>query len=132
LDSDIDAIKSANQSFYATLAARDISAMDKVWGHKPYAIYIGPVSKAMSIGYEAVRKSWEAGFDRFSKITVSTEIVQVQTDGKLAWSVTTENADLQPKAGGAPLKFSTFVTHVFEKEGDRWVLVSHHAQMIPK
>ena len=56
----------------------------------------------------------------------------LHSDGKLAWIIGTESATLQPKSGGEPLKFDTFVTNIFEKEGDRWLMISHHAQMIPK
>ncbi|MFB9264900.1 hypothetical protein ACFFWD_17315 [Bradyrhizobium erythrophlei] len=44
----------------------------------------------------------------------------------------TESASLQPRAGGEPLKFDTFVTNIFEKDQDRWLMISHHAQAIPK
>ena len=36
----------------------------------------------------------------------------------LTWVVGNETAELQPK-NGEMLKFDTFVTHVFEKDGDR-------------
>ena len=131
---DIDGITAANKAFYAALSSRDIDAMDMVWAHKPYAIYIGPTRKTMSLGYDEVRKSWQAGFKRFSKITVSTADVRVQTDGKLGWTVGTESAELWNINinGGKPITFKTFVTHVFEKEGDGWFLVLHHSQKIPE
>ena len=52
-----------------------------------------------------------------------TSTIQVQTNGKVAWVVGTENAVGKNKAG-EPFAFDTFVTNVFEKEGDRWLMVS--------
>ena len=63
-----------------------------------------------------------------SKISVNSPETHIQSDGKLAWAVGNETADLQFKAGGDSSKIVTF-----EREEDgRWVLVSHHAQTIAK
>lgn len=130
--SDNDAINAANQAFYTALSSRDLKGMEAAWAHKPYVANVGPRSKTRDVGYEAVIKYWTNAFDFFSKISAQPTNTQIHTDGKLAWLVGNEVAELQPKSGGEPLKFETFVTHVFEKEGDRWLLVSHHAQVIPK
>jgi ketosteroid isomerase-like protein len=132
-DADIGAITAANQAFYAALSARDPKAMEAVWANKPYVTNIGPRSKTILVGYaDAVSKYWPATFEFFSQMSVSSTTAQIQADGKLAWVVGTENVVLQPKSGGDPLKFDTFVTNVFEKDGDRWLMISHHAQVIPK
>ena len=63
-----------------------------------------------------------------SRISVNSPETHIQSDGKLAWAVGNETADLQPKAGGDSSRIVTF-----EREEDRrWVLVSHHAQTIAK
>jgi ketosteroid isomerase-like protein len=70
--------------------------------------------------------------DVFAELKVSmTSTIQVQTNGKVAWVVGTENAVGKNKAGEL-FAFDTFVTNVFEKEGDRWLMVSHHAGIVPK
>ncbi len=132
--SDLDAIKAANAAFYIALSARDVKAMEAVWANKPYVVNFGPRNKAPAIGYaDAVTKYWPNTFDVFSQITASsTTIAQIQSDGKLGWVVGTETASLQPKAGGDPLKFEAFATNLFEKDGDRWLMISHHAQAIAK
>jgi ketosteroid isomerase-like protein len=55
----------------------------------------------------------------------------VQSDGKIAWVVGTEAADLQTK-GGQSLRFNIIATNIFEKDGERWLMVSHQALPIPK
>jgi len=131
---DVEAVKAAHQAFYAALSSKDLKAMEAVWANKPYVVNIGPRSKTVLVGYtEAVTKYWSGVFDFFSQMSAaSTSIAQLHSDGKLAWIIGTESATLQPKSGGEPLKFDTFVTNIFEKEGDRWLMILHHAQMIPK
>jgi ketosteroid isomerase-like protein len=131
---DIDAIKSANTAFYAALSARDVKAMEGLWANKPYVVNIGPVSKTITIGYEdAVTRYFANNFNNvFSEVSASmTSIAQIQTDGKLAWVVGTENARLKTKAGEVR-EFVTFTTNIYEKDGDRWLMVSHQAAMQPK
>ena len=130
---DIDAVKDANQAFYKALSARDLKTMNGLWANKPYVVNIGPRSQSILIGYaDAVTKYWTVSFDMFSQISVSSSVAQVHSDGKTAWVIGTETASLQPKSGGDPLKFETFVTNTFEKQGKRWLMTSHHAQAITK
>src|SRR5215510_2566329 len=99
---DIDAIKAADDSFYAALSGRDLGAMNVVWADRPYTINIGPRSKSVNVGSDAVTKYWERAFDFFSQISVAKANVRIQSNGSLAWVTGTETATLQPKAGGAP------------------------------
>jgi ketosteroid isomerase-like protein len=131
---DIDAIKSANAAFYAALSARDAKAMGGLWANKPYVVNIGPRSKTIAVGYdEAVAKYWENAFTNvFSELSASmTSTAQIQTDGKMAWVVGAEKATGKTKAG-EPIAFEAFATNVFEKDGDRWLMVSHQAGIQPK
>ena len=131
---DVDAIKAANAAFYAALSARDAKAMEGLWANKPYVVNIGPRSKTIAVGYEdAVSKYWVNAFTNvFSELTASmTSMAQIQTDGKLAWVVGTEKASGKTKAG-EPIAFEAFATNIFEKDGNRWLMVSHHAGIQPK
>jgi ketosteroid isomerase-like protein len=129
---DDEAIMAADRAFYEAFSSRDIAAMKAVWADKPYAANIGPRSKEVTIGYASVVAYWSSTFETFSKVSVAPSNMHVQSDGKLAWIVGNETAELQPASGGNPLKFETFVTQVFEKDGEKWLLVSHHANTVPK
>lgn len=130
---DIDAIKAANQAFYAALSARDVKVMGPLWADKPYVVNIGPRSKVISVGYADAVIKWATSLpENFLELKAEmTSVVQVQTDGKLAWVVGTEKATGKNKAGEA-FTFETFATNVFEKDGAKWLMVSHHAQIQPK
>jgi ketosteroid isomerase-like protein len=131
---DVEAIKTANQAFYAALSARDLKAMDAVWANKPYVVNIGPKSKTVLVGYDAaVTKYWANAFDFFSQMAASVaSIAQIYSDGKIGYVIGTESAKLQPRSGGDPLIFDTFVTNIFEKDGAAWQMISHHSQISPK
>ncbi len=128
---DIEAVKAANQAFYAALSARDAKAMDGLWANKPYVVNIGPRSKTIAIGYTDAVTKWSASLaETFSELSAAmTTMAQVQTDGKLAWVVGTEKASGKSKAGEA-FTFETFATNIFEKEGNRWLLVSHRVRSV--
>lgn len=130
---DIEAVKAANAAFYVALSARDATAMVPLWANKPYVVNIGPRSKAAAVGYDDAVKKWAAGLgEAFPELSVSmTTVAQVQTDGKVAWVIGTEKAAGKNKAG-EPIAFETFATNIFEKDGNRWLMVSHHAGIIPK
>ena len=129
--SDIEAVKAANAAFYAALSARDAKKMEGLWANKPYVVNMGPRTKTFAVGYEdAVVKWWPAGFEVFLELNVSMTPAQVQANGNVGWVVGNESATAVTKSG--PVKFQTFVTNIFEKDGDRWLMVSHHAQPIPQ
>ena len=66
--SDVDSVNTASQVFIAAISARDISAMDEVWAHEPYATFIGPLSTTVVVGWEGVRKAWEMRFGQFDRL----------------------------------------------------------------
>lgn len=129
--SDTDAIWTADQAFYMALSGRDMDAMKTVWARRPYVICIGPRSKNINVGFEAVQSYWEWAFDFFAGITSSKTDARIRSDGTIAWIVGIEHATLRLKTGGEPDTFDAFSTHVFEKIEGQWMLVSHHAQKVP-
>lgn len=129
--SDVKRVEAASLAFIAAIAARDIQAMDKIWAQKPYATFIGPLSKTVVVGWDGVRKAWEMRFGQFDRVTISLAESHVRTNGKVAWAVGVERVELLRKNGDT-LSFDAFVTNVFEKRGGRWLMVSHQATPIFK
>ncbi len=130
---DNDAVKAAHASFLTALSSKDANAMEAVWAKKPYVVNIGPRSKSPAVGYaNAVANYWPQTFGRFSEISVTAlSIAQIRIDGRLATVVGTEGV-VGKTTKGKSIKSRLFVTNIFEKEGNQWLLVSHHAQRIPK
>jgi SnoaL-like domain len=69
--SDVERVKAARQVFIATIAARDIRAVDKVWAHESFATFIGPLSTTVVVGWDGIRKAWEMRFGQFDRVTIS-------------------------------------------------------------
>ena len=125
-NSEIDGVHAANQAFAAAISNRDIAAIDELWAHESYATFVGPLSTTLVVGWDGVRKAWQMRFGQFERVAVSVTESRVHVNGSVAWSVGVENVRLLRK-NGETLAFDAFTTNVFEKRGDRWLLVSHQA-----
>jgi ketosteroid isomerase-like protein len=129
---DRDQIRAIILSFDAALSARDLAAVERIWAHEPYVVVVSPRDKAFSFGWDAVKQHWEDVFEfwSFLKVSVLGE-PRIHVTGNMAWASTVVNAAGQVRNGG-PLEFTTLVTDVFEKRGDRWLMTAHHASRMPE
>ena len=124
--SDIDSVKAAVDAYHAALGSLDMSKMDPLWAHDAYVTLINPQSKSISVGWDAVRKNWEATFNSDSELKVTqADGPHIHVNGNAAWSTGIANAVVKPKAGNA-VTAPTYETDVFEKRGSQWLLVSAH------
>jgi ketosteroid isomerase-like protein len=129
--SDMEKVKAASQAFYAALSTTDTSAMEKVWAHTPYVVHISPVAKAIAVGWDAVRKSWEDANNITSQRKVSFSESRVQIEGKLAWEIGIEKGQITLKSGDV-INIGAFATNIYQNLDGRWLMVSHQAGQIPK
>ncbi len=132
--SDIEEIKAAEIAFHTALSAMDGKAMAAIWADKPYVTNIGPSNKRVFVGYDEAVTQWITKVvpSRYSELKAqATSVASIQVNGNVAWSVGMENVSGTNKAG-EPLSFDALVTDIFEKDGGKWLMVSHHAQVPPK
>jgi ketosteroid isomerase-like protein len=131
--SDVDAVRAAAMNFYAALSARDIRAMEGLWSRDADPMMIhptGPYARTPAVGWEAVRRSLETVFARFSEFSVSLRDPQVRVGeaGAVVVGVT-------PVRGRTPegeVDYTALGTTVFERRGGRWLVVHHHASQAPQ
>jgi ketosteroid isomerase-like protein len=97
--SDIEHVRAANRQFVAAIAERDINAIDTVWAHESYASFIGPLSTAVEVGWDSVRKAWQMRFGQFDRVTISTDQPYIRINGEAAWAVGMERIKLLRKDG---------------------------------
>lgn len=129
---DLEGVKAASQAFYEALAVIDDgAAMARVWAHAPYVTMAGPRSKSILVGWDAHRKYWKDVNERFSERNVSLSEQHIHVNGDLAWEMGQEIGTAKFK-DGTILEVDFIVTNVYEKMGDRWVMVSHHVQPKPQ
>jgi ketosteroid isomerase-like protein len=130
---DLKGMKAASKAFYAALAVIDNGeAMEKVWAHAPYVTYVGPRSKSIIVGWDALKKYFVEINRLFSQRNVTLSDQQIHVNGDLAWEMGQETGDMKMKDGDALLKVDFIVTNVYEKLDDRWLIVSHHVQPKPQ
>lgn len=128
---DIEAVTAANHAFDAAISARDINAMERIWVTEPHVIAVHPASKALIVGWNAVRKSWEGTFDRFAEISVSMKEPQIHIVQNVAWVVGVESVQGKPKNADA-VSFTAFTTNMYEKRNGRWLMVLHTTSRVPQ
>ena len=129
--SDRDAVRQANEAFYAALSARDVSAIQKVWSSDADIQNIGPRSRTADIGWEAHKKSYERTFDAFPELKVSMPEPRIKVNGPTAWVSGLEQAQRKTKSGES-VKGTNLGTSIFVKQSGKWRMVYHHASAIPQ
>jgi len=131
--SDSDNVNAAVNAFHAALSNLDIGKMQDVWAQQPYVVLINPRDKAPAIGWDAVKKDWQdAVFGFWAELKLSPkQAPHVHVDQTTAWTTGVVGVEGKNKSGQA-LSFTIIETQVYEKHGDRWLMVSHHASRLPE
>jgi ketosteroid isomerase-like protein len=131
LKSETETVAAANLAFDRAISGREINAMESVWAAEPYVIAVHPASKVLIVGWDAVRKSWQATFDRFAEISVSMKEPQIHLAGNVAWVVGMESVQGKSNKGDA-VSFTAFTTNMYEKRDGRWLMVLHTTSRVPQ
>ena len=149
-------IKAAVDVYHAALGSLDVSKMEPLWAHDTDVILINPADKSISVGWDAVKKGWEAQFNFLSELKVTqADGPYVSVKGDVAWSTGIAKAVAKSKTGadvGRLLwradrlcvfgdasaqsvdQIATLVyeSDVFERRDGQWLLVSHTALAVSK
>jgi ketosteroid isomerase-like protein len=131
--SDSDNVIAAVDAFHAALSNLDIGKMQNVWAQEPYVVLINPRDKAPAIGWDAVKKDWQEGvFGFWAELKLSPkQAPQIHINQGMASTTGVVGVEGKDKRGQA-LSFTIIETQVYEKRGDRWLMVSHHASRVPE
>ena len=125
--SDHDSITTANARFYRAFETLDIHEMERVWSHGEHVKCVHP-GWPLLVGWPAVRASWETIFANTAEMSFTLSSVDVVAVGELAWVTCTEN--ILSEVRGRVTVTSVLATNVFERDGERWLLVHHHASHV--
>lgn len=128
LESDREAVLSANAMFYRAFEVRDIELMGQLWANTPYVRCIHPGWEPL-YGWEEVVGSWGQIFAGMETLRFSLADTSVRVSGNLAWVELSEM--LEATHEGKPAKSQVLATNLFERgEDGRWRLIHHHASPI--
>lgn len=124
-----EAIRLANQRFYAAFESLDVNEMDSVWAHDDSVQCVHP-GWDLLVGWDEVRARWGRLFANTERIRVALSGVRVQVEGTVGWvactvRVTTAFAEGFDEA-------TVQATNLFVLREDRWLLVAHHASPLPE
>jgi ketosteroid isomerase-like protein len=129
MDSSVEAVRLANQRFYAAFESLDIAEMAAVWSHDDSVQCVNPGWELL-LGWEEVRGRWSRLFANTKRIRVALSGVRVRVEGTAGWvactaRVTTAFSDGFDEA-------TVQVTNVFVQRENQWLLVTHHASPLPE
>ena len=123
-------MRAANAAYYAAFAARDMRAMEALWSRTAAAAAVHPFSRAPAVGWEAVRRSYEEAFARFAEVSAAMGEPHVVLRQGVAWAVGTETPRGRRPNGDAA-NGTALATNALGRQGDRWLVVLHHASGAP-
>jgi ketosteroid isomerase-like protein len=123
--SDADGVKATIDRFHEALGSLDISKVDEFWAHDSDVMAINPRDKTIAVGWDAVRKSYQATFVFWSELKVTQKgEPHIRVNGAVAWADGITIAAGKPKTGDPVVGVLNFETCVLEKRDGRWLLVS--------
>jgi ketosteroid isomerase-like protein len=122
-----EAIHEANARFYRAFEELDIEAMDAVWSHGAHVRCVHPGWPLLR-GWPAVRESWRSIFAATEEMRFTIADVEVVASDDLASVTCTENilSEVQGRIGVTAI----LATNLFERRGDGWRMVHHHASHV--
>jgi hypothetical protein len=127
---DVAAVIAANNGYYAALSALNMAAMENVWAHEDYVSQVGPRNAAPLTGWATIQPYLAKTWANLSELKVKPVEPGARVNGNVGWIIGQEEVGSSSRLkNGTPISsHPTIVTNIFEKHGDKWLLVSHHAQ----
>jgi ketosteroid isomerase-like protein len=127
---EIQAVSATNAAFDKAVSAKDIGAIDKIWAHEPYAIKTDPGARALNLGWDEIRKSWQEVLDQYKVLSVSTREPQIHVAQNVAWLVGVQTVAGTLKNGNK-VTLVSFTTEIYEKRNGQWLMVAHINSRVP-
>lgn len=125
---DEEKIVEVNNLFYKALGTRDLGLMSRVWVTDRRAGCVHP-GWIILRSWDAIKQSWENIFDPEDQVDISLSDVSVNIKGDIAWLTCVQQMVYIKRD---PVTYNiSLSTNIFEKTGDGWLMVIHHASPIP-
>jgi hypothetical protein len=107
-------------------------AMEKVWTCASNNILIAPPTNPVThMGWEAIKRNWEAYWPTFSQFSVSMIVARVNVNGPVAWVHGIETSRRRSKSGEVTSS-RNYGTNIFVNHGGSWLLEFHQSALIPE
>jgi len=120
-------VAAANQKFYEALSAGSIEGISAACAHDADVTALHETSSEVAVGWRAVLESWKAvPFESFASLTVVMPGPVIKVNGAMARVVGLEKVRGTTKQG-QDFAFTALGTNIYEKRGEEWLIVHHHA-----
>jgi ketosteroid isomerase-like protein len=119
---DDEAVRAANDRFYAAFEAADLDAMSDLWEHSDRVSCTHP-GWAVLRGWSSVAASWAALFQGPERLQFILTNQQVVVEGSAAWVTVDENI-IGVESG------TVSSVNLFVRTSDGWRMVGHHGSAV--
>mgnify|MGYP001828409922 CR=1 FL=1 len=126
---DVEAVRQANATFLGMAGTRNIDAMSELWRQDDDVRAIHPF-RPIDEGWDEVRAGFAALYELFPEMTVVMPEPHVQVVGDIAWVTGLEDFE-GTLADGNVVEVTLRTGRIFERDGDRWLLVHHQVSPPP-
>ncbi len=118
-----------NENFYQAFNRGDLNLMKSVWAQNDSVACIHPGWEVLR-GFDVIIQSWEKIFVGSENLEIKLSEIKVSGDGGMIWVSCQENLFAMSMSGVQVSK--VHATNLFEKVGDQWKMVLHHASSVPQ
>lgn len=123
-----DAVRAANQRFYAAFESLNLAEMEAVWAHDDSVECVQP-GWDLLLGWEEVRERWARIFKNTKRVRVALSGVRVRVEGRAGWVACTARVTTAFAEGFD--EATVQATNIFIEREGKWLLVAHHASPLP-
>jgi len=123
-----EALRVANQNFYAAFESLDIAAMESVWAHDDGVQCVHP-GWDLLMGWEEVRGRWARIFASAKRVRIALSSVWIRVEGDSGWVACTEHITTAFADGFD--EATVQATNIFVFRDGQWLLAAHHASQLP-
>jgi ketosteroid isomerase-like protein len=123
-----DAVRTANQRFYAAFESLDLAEMEFIWAHDDSVECVQPGWELL-LGWEEVRERWARIFRNTKRVRMALSGIWVRVEGSVWWVACTARVTTAFAEGFDEAIVQA--TNIFVEREGRWLLVAHHASPLP-
>src|SRR4029078_3477646 len=117
--------------YFTVVSDRDMAKLETLWINAPSVVLLCPSDKQAAVGWEGVKKSYQARFDSVSDWKLSAKEpphIQIRPGS----AITTPPVLIQATAkSGAAVSYTLLFTQVFVQRDNQWLLVASHGSRVP-
>jgi len=132
IDEDKMEVKQAVTQFYSalnTMFKGELGPMKHIWSHAADVTYMGPAG-GMQVGWPDVLAEWkkQAAMKLGGQVQPSDIHIIMGTNLAVVQDI---EVGSNTNAAGQATTISIRATNVFRKEGEEWLMISHHTDLLP-